>query len=71
MAEMHLMLTTEVARLLRKSAETVRLYANRGKLPFLRTEGGVRLFLREDVAKLAETLGVADTPKGDNGEQTP
>jgi excisionase family DNA binding protein len=51
-----IMLTTEVARFLGKSAETVRLYERRGKLPAMRTAGGVRLFKRADVLQLAELL---------------
>jgi excisionase family DNA binding protein len=51
-----IMLTAEVARFLGKSSETVRLYERRGKLPAMRTAGGVRLFKRADVLQLAELL---------------
>lgn len=51
-----IMLTTEVARFLGKSSEMVRLYERRGKLPAMRTAGGVRLFKRADVLQLAELL---------------
>jgi excisionase family DNA binding protein len=51
-----IMLTAEVARFLGKSSETVRLYERRGKLPAMRTAGGVRLFNRADVLQLAELL---------------
>jgi excisionase family DNA binding protein len=48
--------TAEVARLLGKSAETVRLYERRGKLPAQRTSRGIRLFRRADVLKLLEAM---------------
>jgi excisionase family DNA binding protein len=51
-----IMLKAEVARFLGKSSETVRLYERRGKLPAMRTAGGVRLFKRADVLQLAELL---------------
>jgi excisionase family DNA binding protein len=46
-------LTTEAAHILAVSAETVRLWERAGRLPALRTSGGVRLFDRRDVERLA------------------
>ena len=46
-------LTTEAARILHVSAETIRLWERRGRLPALKTERGVRLFDRRDVERLA------------------
>jgi excisionase family DNA binding protein len=50
------LLTSEVARILNVSAETVRLWERSGRLPALKTEKGVRLFDRRDVVALAEQL---------------
>ena len=50
------LLTTEAARVLGKSAETVRLYERVGRLYAIRTSSGVRLFRKADVLRLAETM---------------
>ncbi len=50
------LLTGEVARLLNRSAATVHYYNRTGKLTATRATGGVRLFLREDVERLAAEL---------------
>ena len=42
---------SETARELGLSAETVREWADRGKLAAIRTAGGMRLFRREDVER--------------------
>lgn len=47
------LLTSEAARLLGVAENTIRLWADSGRLPVRRTDGGVRLFRREDVAQLA------------------
>jgi excisionase family DNA binding protein len=47
------LLTSEVARLLNVSPETVRIWERLGKLPALKTSRGVRLFDRRDVERLA------------------
>lgn len=46
-------LTTEAARILHVSAETIRHWERVGKLPATKTAGGVRLFERRDVERLA------------------
>ena len=46
-------LTTEAARILEVSPETVRHWERVGILPALKTERGVRLFDRRDVLRLA------------------
>lgn len=46
-------LTSEAARILDVSSETVRLWERRGRLPALKTEKGVRLFNRRDIERLA------------------
>jgi DNA-binding transcriptional MerR regulator len=55
-----IMLTAEVARFLGKSAGMVRVYERTGQLPALRTRGGVRLFRREDVVRLAKILAAKE-----------
>jgi excisionase family DNA binding protein len=47
------LLTSEVARILDVSAETIRLWERSGRLPARKTEKGVRLFDRRDVERLA------------------
>lgn len=49
-----LLLTTEASRILQVSAETVRVWERRGYLSAIRTAGGVRLFARADVQRLAQ-----------------
>ena len=46
-------LTTEAARILDVSAETVRHWERVGILPAVKTERGVRLFDRRDVERVA------------------
>ena len=53
---MDILLTSQVARILDVSSETVRLWERLGRLPALKTEKGVRLFDRADVTALAERL---------------
>jgi DNA-binding transcriptional MerR regulator len=47
------LLTSDVARELGVTPETVRLWERRGVLPALKTASGVRLFARHDVERLA------------------
>jgi excisionase family DNA binding protein len=44
-----LLTTTDAARAIGVSAETIRAWENSGKLPALRTVSGQRLFSRRDV----------------------
>ncbi|MEO8076715.1 MAG: helix-turn-helix domain-containing protein [Acidobacteriota bacterium] len=44
---------SEAGRVLDKSVQTVRVWADSGKLPSTRTAGGWRLFRRADVERLA------------------
>jgi hypothetical protein len=44
----------DVAKIIDRSGESVRLYGKSGKLPMLRTAGGVRLFRMSDVRIFAE-----------------
>ena len=50
-------LTTEAARILKVSPETIRHWERIGILPALKTERGVRLFDRRDVERLARERG--------------
>lgn len=49
------LMVTDVARILNRSAESVRNYARSGKLPAIRTANGHRLFKRQDVLKFASS----------------
>ena len=48
-----LMMAADAGRILRVSVDMVRLLARDGRLPFTSTVGGVRLFRRADVERLA------------------
>lgn len=48
-----LLLTSQAARLLAVSSETVRLWERTGQLRAVRVVGGLRLFQRVDVERLA------------------
>ena len=48
-----LLTVTGAARIIGVTAETVRQYGRKGLLRTLRTDGGWRLFLREDVERFA------------------
>ena len=45
---------SEAARVLGIAPKTARVWADRGRLPVVRTEAGWRLFWRRDVERLAE-----------------
>jgi DNA-binding transcriptional MerR regulator len=53
---MKFLMVTDTARLLHKSAETVRNYERSGKLAAVKTSNGRRLFLEDDVRALAAKL---------------
>jgi excisionase family DNA binding protein len=46
-----LLTTSQVARMIEMSQESVRVYNRSGLLPATRTAGGIRLFKREDVER--------------------
>jgi excisionase family DNA binding protein len=46
--------TSSAARELRVAEGTIRRMAERGELPVLRTAGGLRLFRRSDIERIAE-----------------
>jgi DNA-binding transcriptional MerR regulator len=56
------LLTSEVARELGVTPETVRTWERRGVLPAKRTVSGVRLFARGDVDRLIRRRRVAGLP---------
>ncbi len=51
-----LVMISEAAKIMDRSASMVRWYENEGRLTAMRTSGGVRLFKKRDVEKLAEEL---------------
>jgi predicted site-specific integrase-resolvase len=52
------LLTNDVARCCNVSPQTIRVWERTGRLCALRTERGVRLFLRRDVDLLLERLAL-------------
>jgi excisionase family DNA binding protein len=51
------LMTSEAARILHVSADTVRLFERSGLLPATKTNSGLRLFDRKDVERLAVERG--------------
>jgi DNA-binding transcriptional MerR regulator len=54
--------TNDAARILNKAPVTVLYYARWGKLSPIRTRGGMRLFSRMDVERLASELEARKLP---------
>lgn len=52
MTQSELLTTGQIAAETGKHRTTVDYWANTGKLPYIKTETGIRLFRREDVDKL-------------------
>ena len=48
--------TSDTARILNRAGATVLYYERTGRLKAIRTQGGIRLFERSDVEKLASQL---------------
>jgi excisionase family DNA binding protein len=57
------LLTSEVARILGVSSETVRIWHRHGRLVAVKTDGGVRLFDRHDVERLAREILATEKSK--------
>lgn len=55
-------LTSEAARIIGVSSETIRAWEHSGRLPALKTGRGVRLFNRADVEQLAHDRRMAQEP---------
>jgi excisionase family DNA binding protein len=55
MQQDQLLTTTDAARLIGVSSETIRVWEGVGKLPAMRTQSGTRLFKRDDVERVAAT----------------
>jgi len=53
---MEFLMTSDAARILGKSAESVRYYERTGKLAAMKTANGRRLFKEKDVRAFAEQL---------------
>ncbi len=58
-----LLMATDAAKLLSRSAELVRYYSRLGRLPTIRTANGTRLFWESDVLRLAAELAAKDQGK--------
>jgi DNA-binding transcriptional MerR regulator len=58
-----LLMASGAAKLLGRSAETVRFYERTGRLHAIKTEDGTRLFKKSDVLKLAGKLNSGDNPE--------
>jgi len=52
--------TGDTAKLLDRSIASVFHYEKSGRLKAIRTQGGIRLFLRSDVERLAKELRTAE-----------
>jgi len=65
-----LVMTNEAARIIERSPSAVRWYENEGRLSAIRTSGGVRLFRKRDVEKLAEELRAKERTKAYHQEVT-
>lgn len=61
--QLDLLLTSEAARILSVSSETLRLWTRHGRLPVMLTANGVRVFNRADVTALAERLALERAPR--------
>jgi DNA-binding transcriptional MerR regulator len=53
----------DVARMLNRSVQSIRIYEKRGYLRSLRTLSGVRIFRAEDIRKFAETSRTTSAAK--------
>lgn len=63
-----LLMASEAARILNRSAEGVRYYERTGKLPAVRTADGTRLFLRSDVERFAVELRAKENEREERPE---
>lgn len=52
-----LLTTSDAARVLERSADCIRIYERKRKLPCQKTRSGQRLFRLSDVQRLAKELG--------------
>ena len=66
-----LLMTSDAAKILRRSETAVRGYERTGKLAAMRTMNGHRLFRREDVERLARELAKKPSPDKGNEERLP
>ena len=64
MPTLDLILTTEAAQIAHVASETIRLWERTGRLAAIKTSGGVRLFDRADVERLAQERAAAAHRQG-------
>ena len=62
MEEPVFLLTSDVARALKRSVQSVRHYERSGRLPAQRTPDGTRLYRADDVRRLAQELAERSAP---------
>ncbi len=60
---MELLASSDVSRILGVGPERVRQLADEGRLPFIRTESGWRVFRRSDVERLAKERSAAESAR--------
>ncbi len=60
--ELDLLTATDAGRLVDRSADTMRRWANEGRVRVIRSSDGTRLFRRADIMKLAATIRETDAP---------
>jgi excisionase family DNA binding protein len=67
-----ILFVTQAARILGCSVDSVRRYAEAGKLAFTRSDGGTRIFRESDVRALAAEMrrAPAKTAKGSHIQKT-
>jgi excisionase family DNA binding protein len=58
-----LLTASEAARILNKSVQTVREWADQGRLPMVRTAAGWRMFDRQEIERIAREGVAAATPR--------
>lgn len=63
--------TADAARLLGVVPATVRHMEKQGQIPARRTEGGIRLFFREDVERVAAEREARQKAKADRSQREP
>jgi excisionase family DNA binding protein len=59
-----LLTVIDVARILKVSGDSVRIYERQGRLPALKTLGGIRIFKRSDVERFSTNRALRRIEEG-------